>query len=246
MRARPLSLPAPFFIWAALFALFLSAAPLRAQEEEPPVPAPAAATGKSEGFFLGLSARSLSFGGDFDGKLVLWHFEKAFYIPRFEPAPGAALGFGVKHAGWLWEMGYVRSSHNAELPDRMSRAVYNSLEISGKSFLFKNFPIQPYVSLGISVPWLKVRDGSEFRGDRMTAAYIGIGFNAGAGFLADITPHVFVSGGAGWRALGYYYTSGEGKGRDITELHVGYEGPAWKTWLKTTAFEVVFGLGIVL
>ena len=128
----------------------------------------------------------------------------------------------------------------------MTRAVYNSIEINGKSFLLKKFPLQPYISLGISVPWLTVRDGSEFEGARMNASYIGIGVQAGAGFVVDITRHIFVSGGGGARVLGYYYASGEGKGRDITELRNGYDGPAWKNWLRSSTLEVAFGLGIVL
>lgn len=245
MPARRLPLLSSLFLCAALVGLALSPAPLRAQEEEPPGPS-TPATGRSEGFFLSLSARSLAFGGDFDGQLVLWHFEKAFFAPRLDPGTGLGVGFGVKHEGWLWEMGYVQSGHAAELPGRTTRAVYHSLEMSGKSFLFKDLFLQPYISLGISVPWLSVRDGSEFRGTRADASYIGIGLSLGAGILVDISPRVFICGGAGWRVLGYYYASGEGKGRDITELHVGYEGPVWGNWLRTSTFEVNFGLGIVL
>jgi len=244
MRARPFSRTALVAGFVLLFFL-LPAVPLRGQEGEPPTLRPDE-PGKSDGFFLGLSARSLTFNGDLDGKLILWHFEKAFFSPKLAPAPGLGVGFGVKHAGWLWEMGYVRSIHDAALPDRMTRAVYNSIEINGKSFLLKKFPLQPYISLGISVPWLTVRDGSEFAGARMNASYIGIGLQAGAGFVVDISRHFFVSGGGGARALGYYYASGEGRGRDITELHNGYDGPAWKNWLRSWTLGVVFGLGIVL
>jgi len=244
MRARLLPFRFPLVLSAVLGLLILPPAPLGAQEEEPAVPAPAE-TGKGEGFFLSFSARSLAFKGDLDGKLVLWHFEKAFFSPRLEPAPGLGIGIGFKHAAWLWELAFVRSSHTAGLPDRMTRAVYHSLEINGKSFLLKEFPIQPYISLGISVPWLTVKDGSEFQGARTSASYIGIGLQAGAGFLADITKRFFISGGAGWRVAGYYYASGEGKGRDITELRVGYGGPAWKNWLRCSSFETAFSLGLV-
>ena len=245
MRARTLSPLNRLVLGAALCALALSPVPLRAQEEEPPASAPSE-PGPAEGFFLSLSARSLAFGGDLDGKLVLWHFEKAFFSPRLDPATGLGVGFGVKHAGWLWEMGYVQSRHGADLPDRTTRAAYHSLEMNGKSFLFPELFFHPYISLGISVPWLTVRDGSEFRGVRTDASYIGIGLNLGAGLLADISRRVFISGGAGWRVLGYYYASGEGKGRDITELHVGYEGPIWRNWIRTSTLEVSFSLGLIL
>jgi hypothetical protein len=245
MHARTFPPVCRLVLCAALCTLAFSPVLLRGQDEEPPAPAPAESR-PAEGFFLSLSARSLAFRGDFDGKLVLWHFEKAFFAPRLDPATGLGVGFGVKHDGWLWEMGYVQSGHGAALPGRTTRATYRSLEMNGKSFLFRDLFFHPYIALGISVPWLTVRDGSEFRGARTDAAYIGIGLNLGAGVLADISPRVFISGGVGWRVLGYYYASGEGKGRDITELHVGYEGPVWGNWLRTSTFEVSFGLGLIL
>jgi hypothetical protein len=227
--------------------LLLGLSPLLAQDVPPDqTPAPPPETSKSEGFFIALGARSLAFQGDLDGRLVLWHFEKAFFSPRLDTAPGLGLGIGIKHAGWLWEAGYVESRLNAHLPDRMSRAIFRSIEISGKSFLLKEFPLQPYISLGISVPILNVGDGSELLGVRTSASYIGIGAEAGAGFVVDVGSSLFLSVGAGYRALGYYYASGEGKGRDITELHVGYEGPVWKNWLRSTTFEWTVGLGFVL
>jgi hypothetical protein len=245
MPARRFPLISSLFLFSSVVWLALSPAPLRAREEEPPVPG-TSESAPAKGFFLSVSARSLAFRGDFDGKLVLWHFEKAFFAPRLDPATGLGVGFGVKHDGWLWEMGYVQSGHGAALPGRTTRATYRSLEMNGKSFLFRDLFFHPYIALGISVPWLTVRDGSEFRGARTDAAYIGIGLNLGAGVLADISPRVFISGGVGWRVLGYYYASGEGKGRDITELRVGYEGPVWGNWLRTSTFEVSFGLGLIL
>lgn len=60
-------------------ALFFSAVSPNFAQDDPP-------TSKSEGFFIGLSARSLAFKGDLDGRRVLWHFEKAFFFPPFHLA----------------------------------------------------------------------------------------------------------------------------------------------------------------
>jgi hypothetical protein len=233
--------------FAVLFlALLVTIFPPLLQARETAQTEPPMGKSKSEGFFLGFSARTLAFKGDLDGKLVLWHFEKAFYSPRLDPSVGLALHFGVKRNRWLWEAGYVQSGFAARLPDRASRATYRAGEISGKSILFPDARLEPYILLGVGVPFLTVRDGSELRGVRTNASFVGIGFLLGAGVALDVTPSLFVSAGAGYRVLGYFYASGEGKGRDITELHVGYEGPVWRNWLRTSTLEITVDFGFVL
>jgi hypothetical protein len=199
----------------------------------------------TNGFYLAFSGQSLGFKGDFDGSLVLWHFEMAFYIPVLKSAIAPGLGLGYKRDAWQWELLYIGSGHRAVLPDREVDSSFHSIELDSRTFLIRNFPLKPYLLLGLSIPWLNVDSGSELYGVRHNAAYIGFGVNLGGGLQWEIAPFLFVSGGALYRIIGYYYVSGEGKGRDITDLHVGHEGPTWKSWLKTSSLGVTFGLGLV-
>jgi len=201
-------------------------------------------TGK--GFFLAVAGQPLTFRGDFDGRLVLWHFEKAYFVPELNQAAALGFGLGFKRKSWLWEVLYVRSRHPSAFRDRAGTAFYRSIEIDGRSFLVRDFPAKPYLLVGISVPWLKVDPGAEISGLKYPAAYIGLGLNFGLGIVLEITPSLFASVGGVYRAAGFFYVSGEGKGRDIGDLRVGRGGDKWNSWLKTSSLSWTIGLGLVL
>jgi hypothetical protein len=196
-----------------------------------------------DGFFIGLSGYRLSPGGDLDKGLVLWHFEKAFFIPKMQKATGFALGFGYKKSSALWELAYLRSSHKTNLPGAESESTFNSIEVSGRIFLLKYAPIQPYVLFGISIPWIQVRNGSQLYDTTSNATYYGMGLNLGGGITINLLPRLFISGGVVYRYLGFLYVSGEGKGRDINDLRVGYGGPEWGKLLRTQSLGLAFGMG---
>jgi hypothetical protein len=198
-----------------------------------------------EGFFIAVSGQSLAFKGDFDGRLVLWCFDKAFFVPEMKNATAFGFGVGFKRNAWLWELLYVNSRHPSAFKDRDGSSVYRSVEIDGRTFLVKDSAIKPYILVGISVPWLTVDQGAEMYGLKYRATYFGLGLNFGGGIILDIAPFLFMSGGLAYRVLGYIYASGEGKGRDIITFRVGQGGPEWKSWLKTSSLGLSFGLGFV-
>jgi hypothetical protein len=196
-----------------------------------------------EGFFIGVSGSRFSFEGDLTKNLVLWHFEKAFFVPRLEGANGLGLGFGFKKASALWELAFLRSSHKADLQGRQSQATVNSIEISGRSFLLKSAPFQPYLLFGISIPWIRVKNGAQMVDTVSNATYYGMGLSLGAGIVIHLLPRLFISGGIVYRYLGFLYVSGEGKGRDINDLRVGYGGPEWGKLLRAQSLGLTFGMG---
>jgi hypothetical protein len=196
-----------------------------------------------EGFFIGVSASRLSFKGDLDKDLVLWHFEKAFFVPRLEGANGLGLGFGFKKASALWELALLRSSHKADLQGRQGQATVYSIDVSGRSFFLKNAPFQPYLLFGISIPWIHVKNGAQMFDTVSHATYYGMGLSLGGGIVIHLLPRLFLNGGLVYRYLGFLYVSGEGKGRDINDLRVGHGGPEWGKLLRTQSLGLTFGLG---
>ena len=106
-------------------------------------------------------------------------------------------------------------------------------------------PVKPCVSLGISVPWLRIDNGAELNSQKLKASYVGLEAIIGTGLAVRIGPAVFLHGGASWRLGGFFYTSGEGAGRDITTLTVGQGGPRWGRWLRSSSLGLSFGLGFV-
>jgi len=198
------------------------------------------------GFFIGLSGSSLSFEGDLSEDLVLWHFEKAFFVPKLEGAFGLGLGFGFKKPAALWEIEFIRSSHTADLKVGQSQATVTSIEVSGKSFLLRYAPCQPYLLFGIHIPWLRVKNGSQLYDTVSNATYYGIGLSLGGGIVIHLLPRLFINGGIVYRYLGFLYVFGEGKGRDINDLRVGHDGPEWGKLLRTQSLGLSLGIGFTL
>ena len=209
-------------------------------------PCPAnAAEDPPGGFFVSAGGHGLAYRGDFSGRLDLWHFDLAFHVPKLADGLAAAFGIGIVRATWMWELDYVRSERGATAGGRGTSALFQAIEITGRSFFFKNAPVHPYVSVGISVPWLKVNGGAELYGEALDASYIGLEALLGAGAAARIGPAIVVHAGVVWRVGGFFYATGEGKGRDITTLAEGQGGPRWGRWLKTSSVGLDFGLGFV-
>ncbi len=198
-----------------------------------------------EGFFVSASGHDLAYKGDLDGKLALWHFDLAFYIPKLERKTSVGLGFGYIHASWMWELSYLRSDLTASVEDRNTPALFQAIQITGRTFLLREFPVKPFISLGISIPWLRIDNGAELNAQKLKASYIGLEAVLGAGLAVRIGPSVVLNGGASWRLGGFFYTSGEGAGRDITNLSVGQGGPRWGRWLRSSSLGLTFGLGFV-
>ncbi len=196
-----------------------------------------------EGCFIGLSGSSLSFQGDLDKDLVLWHFEKAFFVPRMERATGFGLGFGFKKDSALWNIVVLRSSHKTDLQGKASQSTFYSIDVSGRAFLLKNAPFQPYLLFGLSIPFIHVKDGSKLHDSISHATYYGIGLNFGSGIVIHLRPRLFISSGVIYRYLAFLYVSGEGTGRDINDLRVGYGGPEWGKLLWTRSLGLSFGIG---
>jgi hypothetical protein len=199
----------------------------------------------AEGFFIAASGHDLAYKSDLDGKLALWHFDLAFNIPRLEKKTAIGLGFGYIHASWMWELSYLRSNLTASADDRDTPALFQAVQITGRTFLLREFPVKPYVSLGISVPWLRIDNGAELNGQKLKASYIGLEAVIGAGLAVRIGSAIFLHGGAAWRLGGFFYATGEGPGRDITNLSVGQGGPRWGRWLRSSSLGLTFGLGFV-
>jgi len=196
-----------------------------------------------KGFFLSLSGQDIQLKGDLSGDLTLWHFDKAFFIPKMENTFGLSLGFGYRREGGLWEFAVVRASPSILLDGRSGRASYYDLEINGWGFPWKDAAVQPYYLLGLCFPWLVVQDGSRLEHAVNDATYTGLGLNLGAGLLINLGQSLFLSGGIKYRYVGFFYVNGGGKGRDITDLTVGHGGPQWGKWLRAPSLGVTFHFG---
>jgi hypothetical protein len=223
-----------------LLALGLAAFPTAARGQERPVVSldPACGPWGLAGWFIGTSVDSQDFRGDFDGRLVLGDAKKVFFIPGPERGAGLAFFFGRIHRRGLWALSFLRSTHDVTFRGGRSDASFNVIALDAKAYVLPASPVTPYVQVGLTVPWFRVRDGSTYVGELRDATYLGLGVNGGLGLLIHLGSSVYISGGAVARGLAFLYAYGEGsEGRDVQNLRVDQSGPLRKGFLK------VYGLG---
>jgi len=198
------------------------------------------------GTFLLFSGQAIDFQRDLTANRTLWHFEKAFFIPRMARDLALGIGIGGKSPGGTWDLSYFYSTQTAVFDDGSRTATFQALELNGRSFFLKKLFVHPYFLGGIILPFIQVNNGAFYEGKTANAAYFGAGLNVGAGLLVEIGPSILLNAGAVYRWIGFLYAFGGGKGRDINNLQVGYLGPEFGRLLRTNTVTLTLGLGFVL
>jgi len=206
----------------------------------------AAATEGRDGAYVFISGQYLDFQRDFRHNLTLWHFEKAFFIPRLNPGAAVAVGYGKKYPGGSWDVSYLFAPRTVALADGEHSAAFHAFEINGRSYFFKKSSFHPYFQGGIAIPFIHVKNGSLYLGEKLNASYFGAGLNVGTGVILEIGPSLILNIGAQYRVIGFLYAYGEGKGRDINDLRIGYNGPRFGRMLRTDIVTLAVSLGFVL
>ncbi|MHB8054017.1 MAG: hypothetical protein ACYDH3_02025 [Candidatus Aminicenantales bacterium] len=199
-----------------------------------------------DGAYVFFSGQYLDFQRDLRHNLTLWHFEKAFFVPRLNRGPAVAIGYGKKSPGRSWDVSYLFAPRTVSLADGEHAAGFHALEVNGRSFFFKKASVHPYFQGGIIIPFLHVKDGSLYQGKRLNASYFGAGLTIGTGVVIGISPAIILNVGAQYRLIGFLYAYGEGKGRDINDLRIGFEGPKLGRMLRTDIVTLTVGIGFVL
>jgi len=209
--------------------------------------APLSAGPARQGTCLTFLVQSADYRGDLAVPRVLWHFEKAFSIPKTEPAYVLGVSLGFKAAKGSWEVAYLRSSPGGTFADALPASpVFHVLELNGRSFVLRRSAFHPYFLGGIGLPILRIPHGAAYQGRTYDAIYVGGGVNLGAGLAVDLGPRIVVSAGVMGRLAWFLYAYGGGKGRDINHLTEGYNGPRFGRLLRSTGLSLTVGLGFIL
>ncbi len=205
------------------------------------------AKARNEGSYATLTFQPQTVFGDFRSDLTLWHFEKAFHIPRLERSYASEIGLGIgrKSAYSAWEVRYQLALPKAAVAGATETVQFHCLEIMGRSYFSPGGVLQPYGQLGIDLPLVVVPSGATYQGSKMTAVYAGAGLNAGAGLTWDFAPDTFLNVGLVYRFLIFYYAYGEGKGRDINHLRTTYEGDKFGRLLRSSGLAATASLGFM-
>ncbi|MBN2199394.1 MAG: hypothetical protein JW747_06035 [Candidatus Aminicenantes bacterium] len=197
-------------------------------------------------FFFGFNAAGGPFRGDCDGRLTLWHFDKAFAVPALPEDLSLGLSFGRRTKTGQWEVVFLQASKNTAWREQELGASLSLLEVRGRTWAFPRSPVRPFLFLGFGFPRLRVTDGARLGGSVDNTSFYGGNLVAGAGIAAALGPRLLLSVGAGYRMLWFLYAFGGGKGRDISKLTAEYGGEFFGRPLGASRLGIEAGLGIRL
>jgi len=211
-------------------------------QEAPAMPLPEVESGP---FFFEVTTHILSISQrDLNGNMVLGNAEQVFYIPRVKSSLGFGVGFGRRFRSGLWSLSYLVSGHDVTFQDRKSTAESHLVQLNSRTFIVKTAPVNIFVHFGLNFPWLKVYDNSaDGQGRVFDATYMGLGVNAGAGFLLPISSRMFFSGSLIYRYVGYLYARGPGRGIDVTDLFDDRDGTRHRLYLRTPMLSLELSVG---
>ncbi len=214
--------------------------------------------------FLGTSS-TIDQWGDFNGinwlqsvpstvsGSVTTFYPEQDLIPSINRKYGWGALVGHREGPWALEISYWRSDHTGTFTNGVTvsnPASYQSLNFDFKRYLFTQLPTQPFIQLGLSLPWLWFRQGS-YQVDTSTTpptvfnvndeTISGVGFNLGAGLEIYIGNNFSIMGAACQRWTGFNQVNGASKVAnnnlyfDGNSSDVGtYEGDGLNFYVGTT------------
>jgi hypothetical protein len=133
--------------------------------------------------------------GDFNGTNVFTALLNSGAVTEQDIIPSITrqFGWGVllghREGPWAAEVSFWRSDHTATFtnasPTITTPASFAAINIDFKHYFFTQFPTQPFINIGVSFPWLWVRQGSFLNSASSSGVndetISGIGLNLGVG-----------------------------------------------------------------
>lgn len=167
--------------------------------------------------YIGLVGTSVSVdnGGEFSG--LNYSRSNTPYEIDLIPTLAQNFGYGVllghREEAWAVEASYWQSNHTATFgpgtvgsiagssvtftQQFQDTAVYNSVNIDFKRYFLTEGQTQPFLSLGVSFPWIVVNNAaSNGSGSVEPLTLAGLGFNLGVGVEYYLSPNLSFFGGA--------------------------------------------------
>lgn len=171
---------------------------------------------------VGISA-DINNGGDFNGlttveygpvtyqttPVTLWTNPELDQVPSINRNFGFGILLGQRLGPWAFELSFWQSTHTATYTGGgftvTNPATLQSFDFNVKRYIFTQLPTQPFFSVGVSLPWLSVADGSEIlnaqNGEYNVIAVnsetlSGIGLQLGVGLEIYLSNNFSLVGGA--------------------------------------------------
>lgn len=175
-----------------------------------------------DGLYVGFDISYNTISGDFDGESFLASATEIIIIPKVEGGVGIGALLGVRFGKGALELSYQRSEHDATWLGATGTVAYNIVDIDFKFYPSINSQLQPYLLVGMAIPWLVVHDGAATAFEISDATLVGIGLNIGGGLAYYIQPNISVNGGIIYRLISY--SSATGVSSASNDIQDGLDG----------------------
>jgi len=191
--------------------------------------------------YVGILGTSVAFSGTGFGTISLLNTaqNEATLAPTFSQNFGWGVLLGRREGPYAAEVSFWQSIHQSSWNGTYSSpsgsvtfgstlqgsSTFYSVNLDFKRYFLTDIDIQPFVSLGVNIPWIVVDDASENYNNNTfgNATFEGIGFDLGAGVEYYLDPTISVVGGLYQRWTGY----GQYKGAENIDEQVQlYDGNA--------------------
>ncbi len=161
-----------------------------------------------EGVYVGFNLTFNTISGDFDGNSLLASATEIILIPKVESSVGFGALVGMRFKKGALELSYQKSEHDATWLGTKGTVAYNAIDIDFKIYPSVESQMQPYLLLGMGIPWLVVHDGAATFAAVGDATLRGLGFNIGGGISYYLQPTICVNGGVIYRWISYSTATG--------------------------------------
>jgi hypothetical protein len=142
--------------------------------------------------------------------------EEILILPRLEPKSTVRGIVGLRSTRGAFEVAYEQTRHIGTFAGLIGEATFHAINFDERIFVLTRGRIQPYGLLGLSLPWLTVKDGSVLDDAVADASFRGFGINSEAG--VTVFPHPRVGISAGYRYRVMWFDSASGVSRTTYEL----------------------------
>ena len=167
--------------------------------------------------------------------ITLYSNEEQTLIPSINRNFGFGVLAGHREGPWAAEMSFWRSDHTASWNGGLgvtftTPASYQSINVDIKRYFFTQLPTQPFILIGLSFPWLWVRQASSLYDTNSGTPVLtqtndetmsGIGLNLGAGLEIYVGDGFSLLGGIEQRWTGFNQINGAAK---IGSNNLYYDG----------------------
>jgi len=200
------------FLFISLFALAIGSSGLVLADEENP----SDYIHTRNYFGLVGTLINVSAGGLFTG-LNYSRVDKPAYEITLIPSLAQAVGLGAlaghREGTYAIEVSYWQSVHNSSFGPGVvtftngsavtfttpyqGTAIYNSINLDMKRYILTDLPIQPFMNLGVSFPWIDLGNvDMDASGNIGPATLGGFGFDLGIGVEYYLSPNIAFTAGA--------------------------------------------------